>query len=101
QEGAKVRLEISARRTSKGIEIIGRLTNSPRKLAPSKLPILIEGVGAGRHFLSGTGQIVSATPGQFFRGRLKPDKNVSPEAVCLFAGTRTLASASSGYVPIR
>jgi hypothetical protein len=98
---AKVKLDCSARRTREGIQVIGRLSGIPEKQGDAELPILIEGVGGDRRFLPTSAQLVRTRGRSGFSGYLRAGKEPPRAAVCLFAGTQLLASASSGYVPIR
>jgi len=98
---AKVKLDCSARRTGEGIEVTGRLSELPERGDYADLPVLIEGVGADRKFIRGSAQLLHARGNSRFRGRLRAGKQAPRAVVCLFSGTQLLASASSGFVPIR
>jgi hypothetical protein len=98
---ARVKLACAARDTKAGVEVSGELSGLPLKQQRAPLPILVEGVDADRRFLGSSGQIVQTRGSETFRTVLRRMKTRPGAVACLFAGTNTLASASSGYVPIR
>lgn len=98
---AQVKLECKARRTPQGIEVVGRLSGFPGGLGNDEFPVLIEGVGGDRQMLPHSAELVRTKGTATFRGYLRPGEPIPRAAVCLFAGTDKLASASSGYIPIQ
>jgi hypothetical protein len=98
---AKVKLDCKAHKTSDGIEITGRLSGFPNKLGDAAYPIYLEGVDGARRLLPQSAVLIETKGAAVFRGYLKRSEPIPRAAVCLFAGTDKLASASSGYIPIK
>jgi hypothetical protein len=98
---AQVKLECRARKTADGIMIEGRLSGFPEKLGDAGFPVYLEGVDGARNLLPHSAVLVEAKGTAAFRGYLKRSEPIPRAAVCLFTGTDKLASASSGYIPIK
>ncbi|RME63120.1 MAG: hypothetical protein D6790_05235, partial [Caldilineae bacterium] len=63
-------------------------------------PVLIQGVDGKRRFISDAQQVVQVNRDGSFEGAIYSQKSRIVEVVCLFAGTKELASAGSGYVRV-
>ncbi|HEV3317554.1 MAG TPA: hypothetical protein VG488_11310 [Candidatus Angelobacter sp.] len=96
---ARTKLGCVARRTADGVVFKGRLAvASPGKLDTS-VPIFLEGVSADGQFLTHESSHARLMPDGSFTG-------VVPQAtfkrgICMFAGTSTEASATSGYIKVQ
>lgn len=86
------------------IFVQGELTGTD-KFFNEKEPfsVYVIGVDGARNFIPETGNLLQVGTDGKFEGYLSPARNKSnpEEIVCIFAGTTELASASSGYVPVR
>jgi hypothetical protein len=81
--------------------LAGRLSGFPEKLRRGEFPILVEGVAADRQPVIESAQLVRVAGTATFRTYMERSRPNPRAAVCLFPGTDQLASASSGYIPIR
>lgn len=94
-----VRVDCSARRDARGILVRG--TVKADRALPKGLRVMIEGTN-GKLYLPETFRVVSTDAAGRFSGRLRPAREIQPRSVvCLFGGTRTLASAGAGPVAVR
>jgi hypothetical protein len=95
---AQTKLRCVASRNADGVMFRGKLdVGPPGKLDP-KVPIFLEGVAPDGSFMtrqSGLGQL---SPDGSFGGFVRAGK--FNRAICMFAGTQTLASATSGYIAV-
>jgi hypothetical protein len=96
---ARTKLNCAASRTSDGVRFKGKLeVETPGKLSDSFV-VFVEGVTADGHFLdrqNALGKVASDGTFGGFVGRGKFDRGI-----CMFAGTGTLASATSGYINVK
>lgn len=98
---AKTKLSCTARKTSGGVVVSGRLSGLPKGEKAGELAIYVIGVEKKQRLntkLSALG--MTRADGRF--GATVRTKDHTPQSiVCMFAGTDILARASSGYVLIR
>lgn len=101
QSVLKVKVACKAKRTPSGIEVVGKLTGVPHELAKGRLPIMVQGVTDNGQFMTKTGDVAVFRGNEEFRGTLRTSDQHVKRAVCLFAGTDKLSSASSGFVAVQ
>lgn len=88
------------------INIAGSFSNTPdiakilERYYDPKTPwqVMIEGATAEGRFLDYTKQVVTVQPDGSFKGTLREAGSQVQRVVCLFAGTKELASAGSGFI---
>jgi hypothetical protein len=79
------------------IEVVGRLDGA----APSPQPVFIQATDGNGNPIPETGRVVKTDDDGRFRGLLRRSRERKPDGViCLYAGTRRLASSGVGPVPI-
>jgi hypothetical protein len=95
---AKTKLVCTAKYSGDGVVFEGKLeVSAPGKLDP-KVPIFIEGVSPDGHFLPSYSALAKLGKGGVFTGTVRRGKFGS--GVCMFAGTTTLGSATSGPIKV-
>ncbi len=96
---APTKLVCTAQNTKDGVVFEGKLTvGAPGKMDP-KVPIFLEGVGDYDRFLNKLTALASVKYDGSFTGIVR--KGNFSKGICMFAGTQTLASATSGYVKVK
>jgi hypothetical protein len=93
-----VKVKCQATRTSTGtVRVVGVLTTAK---TPRGLRVMVQGLQRRRYLAETSVLTPVKTPSGAFVAFLRPRKRQPDRVVCLFAGTRTLASAGAGPVPI-
>ncbi|MBI4310774.1 MAG: hypothetical protein HY681_03240, partial [Chloroflexi bacterium] len=100
-----VKVACNAKKDGSKVVVTGRLeVKDFAKYYNKKKPlkVMIEGVTASGKFIPASSAVVIVDSKGNFRGSFAlNEKDPSAKAVCLFAGTTELASASSGLIPIK
>lgn len=94
---ARTKLVCTATRSGDGVIFKGRLeVAKPGKLTP--VNIFLEGVSPKNTFLNKQSALTKTGQNGLFTGIIR--RGEFNKAICLYAGTNTQASASSGYIPV-
>jgi hypothetical protein len=93
------KIKCEAIRRGGAVEFVGVL-EVPRKFNPKVVPVVfLEGVGPEDRFLPRQSTTAHVDGRGRFKGILREGEFKT--AVCMFAGTDTLSSAFSGFVPVK
>jgi hypothetical protein len=96
---APVKIGCAARRNADGIAFEGRIAVGPPGKLDPRVPVFLEAIGPDGQFVPSQSALTKVDPAGRFSGFIRRGK--SERAICMFAGTQTLASATSGFVPVR
>jgi hypothetical protein len=95
----QTRIKCRATRRDGYVEFAGEL-DSPQKFNPREAPaVFMEGVGPRHQFLPRQSTIAQVDAAGRFKGVIRGAEFKT--AVCMFAGTDTLSSAFSGFLPVK
>jgi hypothetical protein len=95
---ARSKLACAATRTADGVGFKGKLDVAPPGKLSGPLVVFVEGVSNDNRFLVRQTALGKVASDGTFSGFVRAGK--FDKGICMFAGTGTLASATSGYVPV-